>query len=279
MIRSTIAAALTIALTPVLAHAQEVAPSVAPTDGGMDWTVVRFTEEPTIVATASFDNGIKLIARCMDDVYDVIVGGLPPAPRRQVSREIGLLVGDDTVERMTTWTIGEAADTAFSRVPALVARKLAEGGQVQIIIPPQRRGGPRTRYVMDLTPSSTALERTLTACGRPLVDPRDNDADGNGQDGLPVSIEWVRQPRVEFPAPVRGRMPMRGYVTLTCVIQAEGRLGDCQIESEQPARYNLGKEVREALDTARVRPSREAQAAGRPFEGRLILFTVAFSMS
>jgi hypothetical protein len=274
-----------IAVAPLAAFAQTQDAPTQPTEGGetptpaLDWTVVRFTEEPTLIATAQFDNGIGLVARCMDGAYDVIINGLPPAGRRTLAREIGLQVGDDETEDTTVWTTGSDRGSAFSRIPARVARQLAKGGRLQIIVPAEREGGPRTRYVMELEPSSTAIERTLTACNRPLVDPRNETADGNGQDGLPNDISWVRQPRISFPAPVKDRMPLRGYVTLSCLVQTEGRLGDCQIESEHPRGYNLGKAVEDGIRTGRVRQPADARAAGLPFEGRMIIFTVAFSAS
>lgn len=244
----------------------------------MDWTLVRFTEEPTLIATIQFDNGITLVARCMDDVYDVIVSGIPDAPSGVVKRSIGLRMGDDATDDTTVWSVGAKPDTAFSRLPAMVARRLAEGGKLQIIIPSDREGGPRTRYVMELDPSSRAIERTLTACGRPLTDVRDKDREGDGDDGLPPNIEWARQPEIQYPESVRGRIPRLGYVALSCVVGPEGRLTECQTESEQPRAYNLGLAVQRGLGRARLKQTREGAAAGLPFEGQLIVFTVNFRL-
>lgn len=274
--------AVLTALTPLSGLAQTgpapEAASGAPPEAPLDWTVVRFTEEPTLIATVRFDNGVGLVARCMDETFDVIINGLPPVSRRALTRQIGLQVGDEDVESITAWTTGSDRTTAFSRIPARIARQLAKGGALQIVVPPERGSGPRTRYVMDLDPSSTAIERILAACDRPLVDPRDDQAQGDARDGLPNQITWARQPRINFPSPVGDRMALRGYVTLSCVVQAEGRLDDCQIESEHPTGYNLGKAVEAGMRTARVRQSDEGRAAGQRFEGEMIIFTVVFSV-
>lgn len=267
-----------ILATGHVAHAQDIETPTA-SSSPLDWTVTRFTEDPALIATIQFDNGLTLVARCMDNVYDVIISGLPPAGPRERTRQIGLMLGDDTSEDTTTWTVGANASAAFSRLPAMVARRLAEGGKLQIIVPGPSAGAPRTRYVMELDPSSRAIERTLTACGRPLVDLRRAERDGDGSDGLPANIRWARRPKIEFPDAVGGRSPRLGYVVLSCVVAPQGRLTDCVTESEQPPAYNLGSAVQRALPLARVRQSDEGKAAGLPLEGRLIIFAAVFSMA
>lgn len=255
------------------------APAVAqePVQDPTDWTLTRVDERKATVAAIDFTTGLGLVARCMDGVYDLIILGLPEAPRETTTRELGVSVGEDGDLRTTLWSVGETRSTAFSRVPAMVARQLAEGGKLQIVIP-AAEDQPRTRYVMDMDPSSTALEQTLTDCGRPLEDPRDREVEGNGQDGLPGGINWVRPPRPRFPMPVDGRSPTLGYVVMSCATQTDGRLTACVAESEQPAGYHLGESVRDSLDRARVRLAPDAIASGRTLDGRVILFTVNFRM-
>lgn len=248
-------------------------------DDVSDWVLTRLPEAKTVVATISFTNGLHLVSRCQDGVYDLIVQGLPEV--RGVKRELAFQVGEGGESKTSVWSVGTSQSVAFSRIPAQVARDLAAGGELQIIVPPEQEGGRRTRYVMDIEPSSTAIEQTLNACGRPLVDPRMagvDEVDGNGQDGLPAFIQWRAAPRPSFPAPVGGRMPNQGYVVLTCLTKDDGSLSDCQTESEVPRGYNLGRAVERALPRARVALTDEAAASGADLAGRMISFSVNFEL-
>lgn len=245
---------------------------------GEDWVLTESPDQKLTAAVAAFTSGIGIIARCQNGAYDVFIAGLPKAPRDAYTREIGLEVGDDGEIRTTVWTVGSDRSTAFSRLPAIVARQLAEGGKLQIVVP-GAEGEPRTRYVMALNPSSRAIETTLTACGRLLVDPRDHDVEGNGQDGLPDGIVWAQTPQLRFPPPIAGRSITDGYVALSCVSTADGRLENCQVESEQPPRFNLARNVQRAVLDARVRLSDEAAAQGERLEDRVLVFTVVFRMA
>lgn len=242
-----------------------------------DWTLSVMPEHKATVAMIQFTPGLTLVARCMDGVYDLLIRGLPAAPGRDLTRELGFMVGEAGEARMTIWTVGEDRTTAFSRLPAPVARLLAQGGPLQITVPPgqDRR---RIRYVMALDPSSTALGETLRACGRPLVDPRDDDAEGEGQDGLPTAIVWGRQPRASFPPPVRGRSPTHGYVVLSCRALADGSLRECEVESEHPRGFELSDAALRSVDRARVRATDEAVAHGFTLEGRMVVFTMNFRL-
>ncbi|WOB78394.1 hypothetical protein [Brevundimonas nasdae] len=258
--------------TPALA--QEVTPQ------SEDWTFTSVPERKAVMASVGFSSGLTIAARCLDGVYDVLITGLPEASSGALSRELGIQTGDQSQPHISVWTVGTRRDAAFSRIPVLVARDLAEGGKLQVIVP-SASGGPRTRYVMDVDASSTAIEQTLTACGRSLVDPRQiraDEIDGNGQDGLPDTVRWKIMPRPDFPAPVNDRSPLEGYVVLSCVADGEGRLTQCQSESEQPAGYHLGRAVERSLSRARIQLSDQAANAGLALAGRMIVFNVNFKM-
>ncbi len=271
-LRFIVALAALAAGAPVLA--QESAPQ------GEDWTLTSVPERKAVMATIDFTSGLAVAARCVDGVYDVLITGLPEAPRRDMSRELGVQAGDQQEPYTSVWTVGTRRNTAFSRIPAVVARDLAKGGKLQIIVP-STSGGPRTRYVMDLDPSSIAIEQTLTACGRPMVDPREaraKEIDGNGQDGLPDTVQWQTMPRPVFPESVNGRSPLEGYVVLSCVLTDTGQMTECQTESEQPAGYNLWRSVERSLPRARLKLSEQAAAAGVSLAGRMVRFSVNFKM-
>lgn len=258
-------------LAPTAAAAQSAPPA--------DWELIRVPDQDSVFATINFTNGLILTARCQAGVYDLFVMGLPEAPRGKITRDISIQVGEDDAPRTTVWTVGSERTVAFSRIPAMVARDLAEGGKLQIVVPGEREGQPRTRYVMDVEPSSTAIEQTLTTCDRPLIDPREalsREIEGNGQDGLPAAVTWRTAPRPSFPPAVNGRSPRQGYAVFSCVATEEGELSACQTESEQPAGYKLGQSVERALPRARLRLTEQGVASGYPLEGRMIVFSVNF---
>lgn len=233
-----------------------------------DWALVEAPEHDAVIAISSFDNGIILAGRCVDDVYDVTIAGLPPA--RGFSRIVRVSIGDEALKQ-ETWTVGEDRTIAFSRLPAPFARRLAAGGQLQIAVP--ATGGERgIRYVMQLPPSPSTLERTLTACGRSLVDPRDNHLERDAPDGLSAGLEWALQPRLDMPDSVRGRYVTQASVTVSCEVSGNGSLIDCVIESEHPGGYGYGREVARSLRSARVR-----KTDGGVLGGQRVIFTVRFS--
>lgn len=249
------------------------APSPPRLDG--DWSFAAIPESKATLAVAEFSSGLGLVARCVDGTFDVLVHGLPAAPGRETTREIALAVGEDGEERTTVWQVGTDRTTAFSRLPARVARQLAEGGKLQVIVP-GAEGERRTRYEMQLSPSGEAIEKTLTACGRPLVDPRDTRAEGNGQSGLPAPITWARTPQPNYP--MFPGVAGEGYVGLSCVVSDDGRLNDCQIESEHPPRQFFGQAVERSLGRARVKLDDDGVASGQTLGGRMIVFVVAFRL-
>ncbi|MFN7110589.1 MAG: hypothetical protein ACK4M2_03050 [Brevundimonas sp.] len=265
---------LILAAVSAVAPPVEAQDSVVPTE---DWTLTVIPEQKVTLAVAEFTSGVSLAARCVDGAYDLLITGLPEAPPRTTKRDLAVSVGDTSDFRTTVWSVGENRTAAFSRVPAMVARQMAEGGPLQIVVP-GGEGKPRTRYVMALNPSNTAIEQTLTACGRPLIDVRDKDVEGNGQDGLPPAVTWATTPRPRFPAPLNGRSPVDGYAVLSCVARSDGRLEHCQIESESPRGYNLGRESLRSIDRARVRLTPEGVTSGKPLEDRMILFSVNYVM-
>ena len=236
---------------------------------GQDWALVEAPERNAVIAITSFDNGITLAGRCVNGVFDVTVAGLPPA--RGYSRIVRVSVGDEDLKQ-ETWTVGADPAIAFSRLPARFARRLAIGGRLQIAIP-GTDGQRGTRFVMELPPSPATLERTLTACGRPLVDPRDVNLDRDAPDGLSGGLDWALRPRIELPDSVRGRYITRATVTTSCLVAETGALTDCVIESEHPGGYGHGREVVRSLRTARVRSLTPEISLG----GQMVTFTVNFS--
>ena len=233
-----------------------------------DWRLERVEDRDAVLALITFTNGIVLVSRCVAGVYDLTITGLPEPVQHDVfTRQLGFSVGDDAMSE-SAWTIADDRTSAFSRLPAVVARRLAKGGRLQIRVPADGTRRP-TRYIMELEPSSAALATTLTECGRPLVDTRDAYIEGDGQ-SLPSGSTWVRPPQIQFPAanPSRGRSGL-GYVGMTCAVTAEGRLSDCIVESEHPGGFGFGAAVLRGIPRARVTPRVDGESA-------VIAFSVTF---
>lgn len=247
------------------AYAQEAAPA------GQDWVLAEVPERKAVVAMAEFDNGISLASRCMDGVFEVTLHGLPEV--RGPSRTLQIAVGEEEPYD-TAWTVGQVRTAAFSRVPARFARELAKGGRLQIRVPGQR-GAPATRYIMELDPSGSAIEQTLTACGRSMVDLRYQSLGDEIEAGLPAGITWSSPPQVEFPSAVKGRVPTVGFVTVTCVARSTGSVEQCEVESEHPGGYKMGQSVVQAALRARLRSTeRNVPIPDR----RTIMFTTHFRL-
>lgn len=243
-----------------------------------DWDILQDARTKTTVALIEFDSGIRIGARCTNGDYEVLITGLPPVPRDRTERMLRIADGDEPLTD-TTWTMGSTRDAAFSRLPAPFARRMAVGGRLQIGVPGER-GGRETRYVMELAPSSAAVEQTLIACGRRLVDRRDSLMGQNAPEGLaqPTTgprFVWARAPRPEFPSGGPRGQASRGVVTISCVARVEGSLTDCVIESEHPRGFGFGR----AALSAALR-SRMGGADGRslPTDDGLIVYTTSFIM-
>lgn len=251
----------------------QVAANPSPQIVDQDWVLTAFPARKTVIAVAAFDNGLALALRCVNNALNMTITGLPQAPRSSDTRLLGLSVGDHG-PKDGVWTVATEGGSAFSRIPAMIARQLAEGGPVQIIVPAEP-GGRRTRYEMTLNPSSTAIEQVLTACGRTLVDARASEVEGNGQDGLPPALDWSRSPQPRLPESPRGTAS-EGYVVLSCLSQADGRATDCLIESEHPQGFNLGRAVVRSVTDARLQLTPEGIERGVTLGGRVIVFTTTF---
>jgi len=264
--------ALLLLATATTGHAQpaQAQASAAPED----WVLTVVPDQKATLALVEFTSGISLAARCVDDAYDLLITGLPEAPQRATTRDLGLAVGDDDVTRRTIWTVGEDRTTAFSRIPAMVARRLAKGGELQIVA--QGPDDRRYRYVMDINPSSTAIEQTLTACGRPLVDPRDSLTEGEGQDGLPAPFTWERLPNPDFST--QALDAGEGYAALSCMPQQDGRLSECRIESEWPRRLGIGRAALRSMGRARLRQITTGDGSEPRFDNRVVAFAIAFKV-
>ncbi|HEV2081597.1 MAG TPA: hypothetical protein VGR32_03990 [Brevundimonas sp.] len=241
--------------------------------GAQDWDVHRDERTKTVMAYAVFDAGVGITFRCQDGGYDAVIGGLPPAGDES-TRPLRLVFGEPSAApHFQNWNVAVDDTMAVSPLPAPLARRLREGGRLQIVVPAATEGGRNLRYDLMLPASAAAIDDTLTACGRPLVDPRDAMLTDLDDVGLPSGMMWTRRPRPDYP---NGRkVYVRGFAVATCVTAPDGRLRDCVIETEHPRDGGFGEEVLRGARGARVG---HADGSEAPFPVRRVMFRVDFRM-
>lgn len=222
-----------------------------------DWQVLR--ADGVVAAATRYDNGITLLVRCTaGKSLNAMIAGLPAATGHTRQLATWFEGGERDAEYDATsaareprdWGVGANAAVAFSRYPAGLARRLREGGSMNVLAPGAAQDGRNLRYVLELPTSPAAIETVLNTCGRDLVDARDAEIEALGDSGLPREIVWVRQPPIEYPT---GRTFARGFVTVSCLTTPEGRTEDCIVESEQPEGGGFAEAVLEAAKGGRLR--------------------------
>ncbi len=132
---------------------------------GADWNLLDNPRERTTVAFAEFDGGLVIASRCVGGLYEVAIGGLPQAPGSQAERPLAVAFGDEPL-RESRWIVANDRTTAASDSPASLARRLREGGLLRIQVPGAAPGGGAVRYELEVPASSSAIDRTLSACGQ-----------------------------------------------------------------------------------------------------------------
>lgn len=223
-----------------------------------DWDLRR--EPARTTAAVEFESGLGILVRCEGRTYQAVIVGLPTA--EGPTRPLRIGYGDAPLVE-ETWNAGASPEMAVSDFPAPFARKLREGGRLQIVAPGAGSGGRNLRHDVTLPASSAAVDATLEACGRPLRDPLDVELGRITAGGLPARMGWRRQPEPRFP---RGSLINSGWATVSCIAQADGYLRNCIVETEYPAGGGFGEEAVRAAEraslanldqpTARMLPSR-----------------------
>lgn len=249
------------------------APSAAQ-EAPRDWDMVR--DDDITAAFTQFDNGLAIAVRCMDGGYEAMLLGLPPAPEDEAYRELGVAFGEDDLDDQT-WDVGADNTVVVSSLPAPFARKLREGGRLQVQVPKGAPDGRNLRYDLTLPASSASIDATLQACDRPLVDPRDAELADLPEDGLPEGLTWRRRPTPEFPIgrARSGSTYVRGFAVLTCLTETDGGLRSCVVESEHPHDGGFGDAAMRAARSAAVASVTDPDA---PVPTSRIMYRVRFLM-
>lgn len=211
-----------------------------------DWDRHHDPRERLTAAYIQTTTGLSILLRCQAGTYSAFITGLSKYEGER--RPIGYAFGDDEIYQRA-WMVGSDGTSAFSSRPAPFARSLRDGGTLHLLIPGSEGDARPTRYVLDLPPSSAAIDATLTACERPLVDARADAAKLALEDnGLPTELEWMERPRPTYP----NNRYARGYAAVSCGVSPQGRLEDCVVETEVPHDGNFGRATLRAARDARL---------------------------
>jgi hypothetical protein len=222
------------------ASAQDATPNV-------DWDLMKDEVKQTTIAYVTTTAGPIIAMRCTDGDYSALLAGLPELPAAQKTRALRLTFRDED-ESEWRWNVTTDRTAAVADFPAPFARQLRKGGRLQIRIPDGAGPGRTLRYDLSLPASGGAIDETLTACGRPLVDTRDQGLEAVGESGLPKNVRWLRQIRPRFP----NTRYAEGFVTVSCVAQPTGQVTDCLVEAEHPGDGRFGDAVLRAAGDARI---------------------------
>jgi hypothetical protein len=236
-----------------------------------DWDILVDPSNRLTMAYTDFNNGLSVAVRCVDGGYEAVLAGLPPV--------VGLERRPLTIQfregqaSPTLWNVAVDPTIAVSERPASFARDLREGGRLQIVAPGAAEGGRNLRYVLDLPASSTSVDRTLQACGKPLVDPRDAELAALGDSGLPGGVSWASLPRPSFPSTA---VYEAGFAVISCMTEPDGRLRACEVETEHPRDGGFGAAALHATRRARLENTDDAAA---PVPLRRILYRTNFRLA
>ncbi|MEJ6790361.1 hypothetical protein BrevBR_12475 [Brevundimonas sp. BR2-1] len=255
------------ALTALLACAVAL-PALAQ-DASADWDLAQDQRKNLLVAYARFDNGVSIGTRCADGGFEAVISGLPPAGRAS-TRPLRIAFGDDDLSD-SRWGVATDDTIAISELPAPFARELRAGGRLRILVPNGAPDGRNLLYDLTLPASSSSIDQTLTACGRPLVDPRDAELEALEEDGVPRNLAWAVRPRPNFPS----TRYARGFAVATCVSNPDGSLRDCTIESEHPRDGRFGQAALAAVRRARLQNLADP---GAPLPVTRVLYKTHFLM-
>jgi len=235
-----------------------------------DWEIVRQPEEKTVFTYLPTTTNLVLGFRCVDGVYAAFIAGLPEARRNARTRTLQIKIGDSEMGD-TVWNVTTDRTVALADYPAPLARELREGGAVTIVVPRGADDGRNIRYELTLPGSSAAIDETLTACGRPLADPRDALLPDIEEGGLPPGLVWAEQPRPRYPM----TNYMEGVAVLSCMMKPDGGLEQCVVESEFPADGRFGEASLRGVDRARLNSPNETVGS---YLQRIVAFRVVYRM-
>lgn len=234
-----------------------------------DWDIHRNEDNKSLMAYTYFTNGLVIAFRCVDGSFGAIVSGLPPS--RQERQTLRLQFREEEAYD-SGWSTTTDPTVAVGDYPAPLAREFRQGGDLRLTVPRGAADGRNLQFAVELPPSGAAIDEVLTACDRPLVDPRDAELDAIGDGGLPTGLVWTRPPRPSFP--LRSNYA-DGFVVTTCLTNPDGSLRDCQIEMQHPEDSEFGEATLRAIRSARVG---SGEQPGEPVPTNRVGFRTVYRM-
>lgn len=232
------------------------------------WDLSRDSARGLAIASVGYEDGPVLAVRCMGGVFDVILTGMPPF--RESRRILEVAFGGDEPQEQY-WTQTAVEGVVASNFPATFARRLREARTLTVIASGED-GASRVRRVLPLPASSVGLDAVMSACGKPVVDPR--QPTDFVEIGAGSRRTWARPPSPSYPDLALSREANTGHVGVSCVAEANGRLRDCQVESEIPGGVGFGARALSAAREGRVTPLETTSNAAH--QTQLVTFMVLF---
>ncbi|WP_298744040.1 energy transducer TonB [uncultured Brevundimonas sp.] len=259
---AAIAGVLALAAAPAFAREAE-----------NDWDIIVDESRQMTLAVAAYSSGQTIAVRCRSAELDVLISGLPPF--EGLSRYVEATFSDGRVED-ANWFTGGDGSMVFSPVPRIDARRLRQGGalQLSVAVAPEPES-PFRRYAFDLPAESANLDQVLDACGAGQPDPREAMVRWRAPPGSAPNF-WRRMPTPQFPEAAAAAGLDSAAAAFSCVVAEAGRLTDCRVERESAhRRYGFGQSALRALRDARVILAEE----GGPEPGRLVVVVVRFQIT
>lgn len=258
-------AAVIVSLAIVLASPANAQQSVD------DWDLIVDESQDMKLAVVGYSSGQTLAVRCRDGDLELLLSGLPPLDRN--TRRIEAAYSDGRVEA-GYWISSGDGSLVFSPVPRLDARRLRQGGPLQVSVAVSTDPEvPLRRYALDLPAQSANLDQVLADCGADGPDARDEMVRWSIPPGTGGDF-WRRHPAPRYPEAAVHLGS--GLVVFSCIATGDGRLTDCRTERESHhRRFRFGEEALKSLRDARIAPADE----GGPPAGRLIVATIRFRLA
>lgn len=231
-------------------HALALAMTGAQSEPEDDWLYAANPAQRLSEASISYETGLTLSAQCNADALVIGIIGLPEGASsiRRFERH-----GSDGATTSTYWRPTADGNGITNHTPFL-ARSLREGGRFDLS--GERDDAAPVRIAIDLPGQSRNLDRVLTDCGVPLVDPF-----GDTQD---IGDLLVRAPRLEIPESAARR---HGYIQISvmCLI-AQERLTSCYSPWQQPGDRAAGDALARSANGQRIQTRDPVAAEGRSLE-------------